>query len=197
MTHITWRLSGWLQKNRDQLRNTSLGNRVRAAFVTDCAVVFYDWQCIIHWLVVLYWSIQLYLLTYLLTYHRRRLFTVLFIMQVSPLNLPPFRLSSLFYLSFPYGPVTNQTRTYAIVRLFSDIWKHKNGCVKLLQRLILPGARTHGVHFTGCSCIRYIRGTSAPVNTTENKKLSYRRGTARRTVSAETVRNVAQANNTD
>ena len=26
---------------------------------TDCAVVFYEWHCIIHWLIVLYWSIQL------------------------------------------------------------------------------------------------------------------------------------------
>jgi len=72
-------------------------------------------------IVLIYSAVFIYLLTYLLTYHRRRLFIVLFIMQVSPLNLPPFRLSSLFYLSFPYDPVTNQTRTYAIVRLFSDI----------------------------------------------------------------------------
>ena len=26
----------------------------------DCAAVFYEWDCIIHWLIVLYWSIQLY-----------------------------------------------------------------------------------------------------------------------------------------
>ena len=26
----------------------------------DCAAVFYEWDCIIHWLIVFYWSIQLY-----------------------------------------------------------------------------------------------------------------------------------------